>query len=334
MKKVTLSDISKKTGYSINTVSHALRGKKDISEKTIKYITSVAEEMGYIADLSAGALRLGRTKTAAVIVGDISNPHFSIMLKEMEAQLRESGYTTVIFNTDENKELEKNAIITAIGKKVDGIILCPVGKTAGNIELLKSKDIPFVLFGRRFEGESASYVICDDFQSGFEAANHLIELGHKKLLFINAPEYISSARERKSGILSALKKHGLSEKILRTETVDIPEESNIESILSKLGGETGIICFSDIIAMRVCYLLRHMNLSVPGDISVIGFDNIMSKFYFPLGLTSVTASKTKMSVKAVEILLGIIDGSINEHEQIILPTKIIERESTARAAFY
>ena len=96
MKKVTLSDISKKTGYSINTVSHALRGKKDISEKTIKYITSVAEEMGYIADLSAGALRLGRTKTAAVIVGDISNPHFSIMLKEMEAQLRELGYTTVI----------------------------------------------------------------------------------------------------------------------------------------------------------------------------------------------------------------------------------------------
>lgn len=334
MKKVTLSDISKKTGYSINTVSHALRGKKDISEKTIKYITSVAEEMGYIADLSAGALRLGRTKTAAVIVGDISNPHFSIMLKEMEAQLRESGYTTVIFNTDENEELERNAIITAIGKKVDGIILCPVGKSGGNIELLKSKDIPFVLFGRRFEGEGASYVICDDFQSGFEAANHLIELGHKKLLFINAPEYISSARERKSGILSALKKHGLSEKQLRTETVDIPEESNIESILSTLGDETGIICFSDIIAMRVCYLLRHMNLSVPGDISVIGFDNIMSKFYFPLGLTSVTASKTKMSVKAVEILLKIIGSGTNEHEQIILPTQIIERESTARAAFY
>ena len=334
MKKVTLSDISKKTGYSINTVSHALRGKKDISEKTIKYITSVAEEMGYIADLSAGALRLGRTKTAAVIVGDISNPHFSIMLKEMEAQLRESGYTTVIFNTDENEELERNAIITAIGKKVDGIILCPVGKSGGNIELLKSKDIPFVLFGRRFEGEGASYVICDDFQSGFEAANHLIELGHKKLLFINAPEYISSARERKSGILSALKKHGLSEKQLRTETVDIPEESNIESILSTLGDETGIICFSDIISMRVCYLLRHMNLSVPGDISVIGFDNIMSKFYFPLGLTSVTASKTKMSVKAVEILLKIIGSGTNEHEQIILPTQIIERESTARAAFY
>ncbi len=198
MRNITLSDIAKKTGYSVNTISHALRDKPDIAPKTKEHIRNVANEMGYIVNISAAALRNGRSRSVAIIVGDISNPHFAIMIKEMENALRASGYNAITINTDEDEELEKQAITSAISKNVDGIILCPVQKSRDNIEYLSSLNIPYVLIGRRFEGISSNYVICDDLNGGFVAAEHLINLGHKKILFINAPEYISSSRDRLS----------------------------------------------------------------------------------------------------------------------------------------
>ena len=111
MHNTRLADIAKRTGYSINTVSHALRNKPDVSEKTKSHILQVAQEMGYIENVAASYLRSGKSKSIAIIVGDISNPHFAIMTKEMEACLRTYGYSAFVLNTDEDEELEKRAIM-------------------------------------------------------------------------------------------------------------------------------------------------------------------------------------------------------------------------------
>lgn len=213
MKKgaVKLADIAAKTGYSVNTVSHALHDKQDIAEETKIFIRKTAEEMGYIVNSSASFLRSGRSKSVAVIVGDISNPHFSIMIKEIEKALRIRGYTAFIFNTDENEEIERNAIRAAKSKNTDGIILCPVQKSEENINYLKTLALPYVLIGRHYDtAESAGYVVCDDKNSGYIAARHLIQNNHKNILFMNAPNYISSARERLAGIMYAAEQNGLA----------------------------------------------------------------------------------------------------------------------------
>ena len=106
MKRVTLADIANKCGVSVNTVSHALKDKPDISKKTTEYIKKTADEMGYIQNSSASFLRSGKSKSIAIIVGDISNPHFSIMIKEMEETARDHGYTCFVLNTDENVDIE------------------------------------------------------------------------------------------------------------------------------------------------------------------------------------------------------------------------------------
>lgn len=329
MKAVRLSDIAKKTGYSINTVSHALLDKPDISEKTKKYIQQTAKEMGYIANASAGALRSGKSKTVALIVGDISNPHFSIMLKEMEGRLRRYGYNAIMLNTDEDEALEHAAIVSAISKNVDGIILCPVQKTRDNIRFIAKNRIPYVLLGRRFEGNPSSYVICDDLNGGYAAAEHLIGLGHKKLLFINAPLYISSARDRLEGVKRAMAQGGLPPEALHcAETVPAPDEKEVMACLKKYKDCTGIICFSDMLAMQVCCFLQKLGKKVPDDVSIIGFDDIASKFYLPLMLTSVTSSKTKMSMEAVDILMHVIQNKTEKTTQIVLPTHVVQREST------
>ena len=312
---IKLADIAKRTGYSINTVSHALNNKNDIAPATKEYICNVAEEMGYVRNYSASSLRSGQTKCVAIIIGDISNPLFSIQIKEAEKLLRKYGYNAFVLNTDEDENIERDAIISAISKCVDGVIICPSQSSAANIELLEQNNIPYVLLGRYFENTNSNYVVCDDEHSGFIAAEHLINSGHRKILFINTYSY---------------EKHGISLDNLHTETVSIAntDPETIEKTVNAHSDCSAIICFSDYIALTVAYICNKNGKKIPQDISVMGFDDIASKMHFPLMLTSVTSAKTKMTNHAVDALIKLINKS-KEKFQIVLPTKIVQRDSTS-----
>ena len=329
---VTLSDIAKKTGFSINTVSHALKDKPDISEKTKQLIRKTADELGYIINSSASFLRSGVSKNIAIILGDISNPHFSILVKEIEVSLREKGYTAFVFNTDEDEKLEKQAIVTALSKNVDGILLCPVQRSLQNIKFLQEAEIPFVLMGRWCEKIDTNYVVCDDENSGYLAAKHLLSKGHRKILCLSAPEYVSSAKERLHGVQRAFHEFGElfpEENVVYLHFGTGKRAVEIRKALQEQKGYTAVLCFSDVIAGETIYLLQEMGISVPEQISVMGFDNIQSKFLFPAMLTTFTSSKTKMSGKSVVILFHEMEHPDEPKVHLCLPTKLIERESTA-----
>lgn len=330
-RSVTLRDIAAKTGFSVNTVSHALKDREDISEQTKRVIRDAAEKLGYIGNASASFLRSGISRTIAIIVGDISNPHFSIMVKEIEMEMRKLGYTSFVLNTDENEQLEKDAIIAALSKNVDGLIICPTPKGAENIRFLLGRNVPFVLIGRRFPELEASYVVCDDENGGYEAAKHLLELGHREILFLNGPSRISSARERLHGYRRALREFDvpLQEKLVWEIPITMSKSSSRLEKLLKAGGFTAVIAFSDMIAWEIVYTLESFGISVPEQVSVVGFDNIQSRFRFPVRLTTVTSSKEKMSRRAVEILLRHIGERSGSQEQVILRTRLIRRNTTA-----
>jgi len=332
MKKVTLSDIAHETGYSVNTVSHALHDKSDISEETKEIIRQTAKNLGYIGNSSARSLRSGKSKSIAFIVSDISNPYFSIRIKEIENWLRGTGYTVFVLNTDEDEETEKNAIIQALEKNVDGILICPVQKSEDNIVFLEKAKVPFVLLDRRFPNRDWDYVVCDDEHSGYIAAKELIKMGHRKILFLNGPAHISSSRERSAGIQKAFSEYTNPDLSLAEHTVSatfLQEEQALESILMEHSACTAIITFSDMIALQVCHVIKRMGQSVPEDVSVIGFDNIASKFYLPLMISSTSSTKTSMSVTAVDILIRKINGDNTGTHRIVLPTELVLRESTS-----
>lgn len=123
-QQIGLKDIADRTGYSINTVSHALRGIEDIGEETRHFILKTAKELGYVPNSIAKSMRLGYTKTIAVIIGDISNPHFAIITKEIETTANRLGYSVFLLNTNEDETQEENAIRSAIAHGIDGIIIC------------------------------------------------------------------------------------------------------------------------------------------------------------------------------------------------------------------
>ena len=325
---VRLADIAQKTGYSINTVSHALNNKPDISDTTKEYICRIADEMGYVRNYSASSLRSGKTHSIAIIIGDISNPLFAIQVKEIEQTLRKNGYNAFVFNTDEDEQLEREAIISAISKCVDGILICPTQKSTANIELMTDKKIPFVLFGRYFENLDTNYVVLDDECGGYQAAMHLINQGHKDILFINTFSHISSAKQRLKGIQKAYAQTNTDLKHLKT--VDIVATSNFEVIQKAMKDNsncTAIICFSDFFALSATSVCWQKGQKIPDDIAIVGFDDISSAMCFPVPLTSVTSSDSKMTHIAVDALLKSMDNQKEKHKYV-LPTKLVERSST------
>jgi LacI family transcriptional regulator len=335
-KKVTLQDIASKTGYTKNTVSRALRNKPEISKATRKLINDTAKEMGYITNTIAGALRSGVTRTIAIILGDISNPHFGIMAKEVEIAARRHSYHTFVLNTDENYEVEEEAVYSALSKKVDGIILCPTQKSSKDIRLLKKNGIPFVLWGRYFAAEpETDYVICNDFKGGYLATHHLIERGHRDILCLTGPGYISSARERLAGYQKALKEQGIGYRpdlIRETSVTTGACRQVIQKALEEKVKFTAIFAFSDMLAWEAIYTLNKHGIRVPHDVGVIGFDNIQSRMYLPFPLTSISPSKKRMSRRAVDILMRKINTPTSDQyfHEVIEPTIVI-RESTAKS---
>jgi LacI family transcriptional regulator len=315
----------------VNTVSHALRDMPDISESAKKIIKKTADEMGYIINSSARLLRSGKSRCVAIIVGDISNPHFSIMIREMEDALKNRGYSTLILNTNEDRDIELEAIKNTLSRSVDGIIICPTEGDRKNLKYIMSCSLPCVVFGRRPECEDIPYVICNDREGGYLAAKHLIAEHREGILFFNGAENISSTHDRLEGIKLAVKECGFDESRLSVSSVPITcqtQESEIAKHLPKYIKNIGIIAFSDLVAMQICHCLKSIKVDIPKQASVIGFDNIASRYPLPLMLSSVTSSKAKMSGKTVDMLLSLIEnGNIGE-KQIVLPTKLVLRETT------
>ena len=326
---VTLKDIARRTGYSINTVSRALRGKEDIAEETRKKINRIATEMGHVSNTLAASLRLGYTKTIAVILGDISNPHFAIMMKEVEAHAREYGYTSILFNTNEEEEKELEAIRAALNKNVDGIILCPSQKSEASLAYLKKTGVPFVLIGRH--EADCSYVVCNDELGGYQATQALLAAGHRDILLLHGAMYISSARERLAGYRRAFAEAEIPvrEGLIREVPVTA---SGCEGLLRQLEREnlrfTAIFAFSDMLAWEAWSCLRKRGLRVPEDCSLVGFDHIQSRLSLPFSLTSVSSHKGRMSTEAVEILVRQMNGG-TKREQTVIDTRLAEGETVA-----
>jgi len=330
IKRVTLKDIAKETGFTINTVSRALRNYSDISDHTKKLIMKKAKEMGYVPNNLAGALRSGKTKTIAIILGDISNPYFAITVKELEVALNKNKYNTILINTNEDIKLEEKAIYSALSKNVDGIILFPTQRNIKPIKILKDYNIPFVLLGRHFKDEETDYVITDDIKGGYLATDYLIKKGKRKILFLNGPPYISAAYERLSGYKMALNENNIKEDRQLIKEIPITAEDCykfIKNIMNEKITFDSVFAFNDVIALETIYLLQKMKYKIPQDIIVVGYDNIQSRLRIPIPLTSVNIPKKRMAIKAVEILLKKI-SSKNKYKYYreIFDVKLIIRK--------
>jgi LacI family transcriptional regulator len=312
-KQVTLKDIAGSLGLSVNTISCALKNRNSIAPETIKKIKEKAAELGYIPNSIASSMRTGYTKTIAIILGDIANAYFSIMVKELERNIRDEGYTAIILVTDEDAELENQAIETAISKNVDGIFLFPTCRTEIGINLMRKVGIPFVLIGRRFKDPMMDYIVSDDVIGGYIATKYLLDKGYRKILHFSGPDCVSSAFERKQGYLKAVAMARLpfkSDWIIPCDII-VGDENNalIRNVLTDRPDFQAIFTYNDIIAFRIIRIARDMGLAVP---DIVGYDNIQSKIDLGFVLPSVNIHKSKMAEQAAVCLFSRIRRQIKK----------------------
>jgi len=330
MSHITLDDIARISGYSKSTVSRALRGDMSVKSKTREKIEKTAKRLGYTPNIIARSLRSRKTCTIGVVIADICNPFFPNVVRGIEDAAREKGYHIILCNTDEEYEKEKEAIETLVQKRVDGLLIAPAQKRFDDLLELKRKDIPFVLIGRHFDPIQMDYVVSDDVRGAFIATDYLIKKGHKRILFINGPSYISSAKERMMGYKKAFSENELKfdEKLIKEGALKMEDGYRItkEMLASKLDF-TAIFAYSDLVAFGIIKALKEKKYKIPNDVAVVGYDNINLGFSAELPLTTVHIPKYELGTEGMKLLVTKINTQMDEPQKVVLKTKLIIRDS-------
>lgn len=330
--RVTLRDIAQKTGYTVNTVSKALRDAPDLADTTRQLIRETAEQMGYVVNNMAGALRSGFTHTLALIVPDISNPFFAIMAKELDLTAREHGYTVIILNTEEDAQREVDNLRLTMSRNVDGVLIFPAQHSTDGLTLLRNAGVPFVLLGRDFDDYEADSVCFDDRRGGLLATRHLLDCHCRRILMLNGPLRISSARNRLAGYQDAMREYGMDGETPLTLTIPTTL-GGIAPLLSRAIREDGLVfdsvfAFCDLIAYECVSTLQALGMRVPEDVAVVGFDDIQSDISVPFPLTTIVNDKRQLARDAFSLLQRRISGEWEDYpHKIMLPVQLMARGS-------
>ena len=325
--RCTLQDIADRTGFTINTVSRALKDKSDISIATREQIKAVADEMGYVRNRAASSLRSGRTKTIGVIVGGMSNPYYGIMTDAIQNAAAESGYSILIFCSRDDIETELNALETALSYQVDGILLFPCAQSGRTIRRMKAVGMPYVLMARHLDREEDDYVVCDDEQGGYLAARHLIQAGHTHLGFLSSFDVVYSSPRRLRGFFRAADEYGIPRENALTACCLGRTESRLQVDHWRRIGVTGMFVFCDEEAWRVISYLQAQGLSIPRDMSIVGFDNIQGSLPIPAPICSVEYDIAGMAQSGIRLLRSRIHEPDLAPQHAVYPPQLICRGS-------
>lgn len=331
-KRVTLQDIARKTGVTVNTVSRALKNKSDISRQTCLRIQQVAREMGYVRNYAASSLRSGRTKTIGLILGAMSNPYYAVVADAVHEAASALGYTLLTMCTREDPEQEMRAVEAALGHQVDGILLYPGRSASDAIQRMRETNTPYVLMSRSLNGEMDDCVMCDEDEGGYLAARHLIEAGRRNLAYLCGGEIVYSSEHRLKGFLRACDEFGIPEEN-RHISINQPPEESLRTLQEwHEQGVDGIFVFCDMEAWNAISGLDGLGVKIPQDIAVVGYDNIQAKINFPMPLCTVDPSINEMINIALELLRKRIHREELPPQTIKVPARLVCRHSCGAAA--
>lgn len=303
----TLKDIAKALGITVNTVSHALLDKDDISEALKEKVRAKAAEMGYVANRSAAFLRTGKTRTIAIVYDDYINPYYSLVTGYIQRVFEAHGYNVMIFtDTCDEAHLRYKTAQNIVSTGADGVLsFLDIEPEA--FKLLSGAGRHVLMLGRRSADPSIDCVTGDDVIGGYLATRHLIEKGHRDILMFGASERVSCVRDRVEGYRRALEEAGVA---YRPQNVLYMAHDNVYSgkTLVRIAEERGlkytaVFCFNDLLAFETMAGLEAFGKRVPEDVSVVGFDHLESHLFLPIHLTTIDADKIRLAELAARHLL-------------------------------
>lgn len=331
----TIKDIAKVAGVSVTTVSRALNGYSDVSDKTRQRIMEVAKELDYSPNTVARSLVMKKSKTIGLLVSNMNrdgvkdNFTFEVLCGINQASA-DSEYDLVLFSTTSTKQREKTYTQLCRERRVDGVIIQGIRTDDPYLEEVVQSDIPCVLIDIPIESNTVGYVTTDNVEGARNAVKHLIEEGHKHIGMINGHSHADVSIRRLQGYRKAMNEHGLDIRMDWVGTGDFVEDKAEDATLELLNAHpeiTALFCASDLMAFGSIKAIKQLGKRVPEDIAVIGYDDILLAAYASPALSTVRQDKFRLGWEAALLLIGMLEGETNHHAKV-METELIIRESS------
>jgi LacI family transcriptional regulator len=342
--KITIADIAEKAGVSKATVSRVLNNRPEgVGTETRQRIQQIMQETGFQPSGLARCLVTGKSASVGVIIPDIVNPYYSMLVRGAEDTLKRAGYSLFLCNSDHDIVKEKEYVSILIEKGVDGIILDSAESDCDcQLDLLEENNIPYVLVDRMIEGPSKfTGVYVDNRQGGRLAASYFLSQPDCSLLFINGPIEFSQSRQRQDGVEDTLREVGLPQESLKIVYGDFSIESGFNLTAGLLAGVlnsqerrlpfTSIFTANDLMAIGALRALKQAGIQVPGQVEVIGFDDIELAALVDPPLSTISQPALEMGSRSAGILLQLMNGKKPRTKTLTLDTRLILRGTTREA---
>jgi DNA-binding LacI/PurR family transcriptional regulator len=315
----TIKDIAKYAGVSHTTVSRALNHSPLISDQTTQRIQEIAAELGYRPSVAARSLKTNRSQVLGVIVSHIADPYFSEVLQGIDDIAQENGYSLFIASAQHDPLRENSIIQTMREHRVDGVILCSPNFTAEQSDRINSYNIPIVAINNQASQDYCFALFHDDVDGSGKVCQHLISLGHKKIAYLGNISAGRTNQERLAGFKQAMREAGLPiyTELIHQISGNSPEQGfeGVEYFLDLPEMPSAVICYNDLMAIGVLKGLQQVGLSVPEDISVTGFDNIIYSNFTRPPLTTIDQPKHLLGVEAAKLIFTQLSTDLDSHRK-------------------
>ena len=329
----TIKEVADYAGVSVATVSRVINKTGYVSLELQERVVDAMKSLQYRPSALARGLRRQETQTVGVLIPQLDQPFFSALAYAIEQTLFASDYRTLICSAEESQSKEIAYIEMMLRQRVDGVILVPTSHSTDSVRHLLEQNVPMVLVDRDIPELNVNRVLSDNQQGGYEGAEHLIELGHRHIGVVHAPLTSEAMAQRVQGVREALEEAGLAhgDNVFVAGSTGHFETGYTAAmkLLKQRERPTAIFALMDVMAMGAMRAAAELGLSLPDDLSVMGFDGTPLSEYSIPALTTVAQPTYQMGETAATLMLRQMQENEASIESVMLETTLVVRQSTS-----
>lgn len=325
----SIREVAEAASVSIATVSNVLNRPHLVADVTAQRVHSAIRSTGYVPNASARQLRTGTAPIVNVVVPDIANPFFAELASGVQRAASVHGLTVLIANTEGDEERERQYIRTIMEHRPTGVLITPSAADEGALDAL-SERVPIVLVDRHSEGSHCSVAV-DDVHGASEAVDHLHALGHHRITWIVGPQSIPQCAERSRGVADGARRHGVEVTTMSVDHMTVSEGRIAGARLLDAPLPTAVLCANDLLALGAQFALLGAQVSIPDQVSIVGFDDIEFGASAAVPLTSVARPGAGLGSASLELLLTEAGDNDHRHQQVRFNPHLTVRRSSGRA---
>jgi LacI family transcriptional regulator len=326
----SIREVAERAGVSVGTVSNVLNRPDAVAPATRDRVRAAIEELGFVRNESARHLRAGRSRTLGLVVLDVTNPFFTDVARGVEDAANEAGIAVFLCNSDERRDKEQAYLDLLEEQRVQGILITPVDVDDDRLSRLRARGVPVVLLDRHASAADQCSVAVDDVLGGELAVSHLRDVGHKRIAYVSGPMSLAQCADRYRGATAV---PDVELEVLAGVALNVASGRDAgERLLGLRNPPTAVFCANDLLALGVLQVMVARGLSVPGDLSIVGYDDIEFAAAAAVPLSSVRQPRHLLGRTAAELLLAESAESTatgaHIHRQVRFSPELVVRASS------